>query len=199
MRGDRDIWEPLSVRAAADLFLGAPFRWWISGGHALELHARQAWRPHDDLDVGVTREQAPSAFMWLAGWDLFIASPGRMVRWDGRSLWAEHHENNVWARPTPESAWTIDLTIGSGTGDRWIYRRDPSFSLLWDEAVLRSPDGVPYLAPELQLLFKSKNPRRRDDHDAGKVIPMLDPMARSRLEDRLPAGHPWHRFLSVQR
>ena len=41
-------------------------------------------------------------------------------------------------------------------------------------AVLLSEQGIPYLAPEIQLLFKSKNNRTKDDGDATEVIPALD-------------------------
>lgn len=45
-------------------------------------------------------------------------------------------------------------------------------------AVLRSAAGIPYLAPELQLLYKSKGLRPKDDVDAAEVIlSMLDSVA----------------------
>ncbi len=197
MANDHHIWEPLSVGEAVDLFLNAPFRWWISGGHALELHTNQAWRAHTDLDIGITRTQAPSVHGWLSGWDLLISSAGRLSGWAGRPLSAERHENNVWARRTPGEAWAFDLTIGSGDDERWVYRRDPSWSLPWGEAVLLSPKGVPYLAPELLLLFKSKNPGPKDDHDAEQVIPMLGANAQQRLRTHLEAGHNWQRLFRL--
>ena len=46
----------------------------------------------------------------------------------------------------------LDVTIGEGSDENWICRRDPSVVVPWDLAVLRSSEGVPYLAPELQLL-----------------------------------------------
>jgi len=64
-----------------------------------------------------------------------------------------------------------------------------------EEAVLRTADGVPYLAPELQLLFKSEAPREKDDVDTREVIPELDPTRRARLADLLPGDHPWERLL----
>ena len=59
--------------------------------------------------------------------------------------------------------WVLDLTLGDGTDHDWIYRRDPSVQIQWDVAVLRTADGIPYLAPDLQLLFKSKGLRPKDD------------------------------------
>jgi Aminoglycoside-2''-adenylyltransferase len=197
MVGEHHTWEPLSVDEAIDVFREAPFRWWICGGRALEIHAGRAWRSHSDLDIGVTREQAPSVYGWLSDWDLFIASAGRLSEWDGRSLSAGRHENNVWARKPLGETWAFDLTIGSGTDERWVYRRDPSLSLLWDEAILCSSDGVPYLAPELQLLFKAKNHRLKDDHDAGQVIPTINLRAQRLLREHLPSGHDWQRLLGL--
>ncbi len=55
--------------------------------------------------------------------------------------------------------------------------------------------GVPYLAPELQLLFKSKGLRLKDDLDAGEVVPELDARRRAQLSRLLATGHPWQRLL----
>jgi len=61
--------------------------------------------------------------------------------------------------------------------------------------VLREPVGkVPYLAPELQLLFKSVNVRAKDQVDADEVIPNLPPDRASLLFDALPNGHEWRQL-----
>jgi len=86
--------------------------------------------------------------------------------------------------------------VGSGTDDRWVYRRDETVTRSWHEAVLRSADGIPYLAPELQLLFKSKAPRAKDDVDAGHVVPRLEPARRRSLGALLPGDHPWQQLLA---
>ena len=83
------------------------------------------------------------------------------------------------------------MTISDGSDTQWIYRRDPSVRLNWERAVLTTREGVPYLAPELQLLFKSKTPRPKDDADARQVIPELDEDRRSRLRRLLPMNHRW--------
>ena len=75
----------------------------------------------------------------------------------------------------------LDVTIGEGSDDRWIYRRDPSVRVSWAMAVLRTDEGILYLAPELQLLYKSKDIRWKDDVDAAEVIPGLDARQRNLL------------------
>lgn len=180
---------------AVALFEGAPFRWWIGGGRALELHLQQTWRFHDDLDVGVCRYQAPAVYAWLSKWDLHIAAAGRLSPWDGRHLDADRSENNVWVRSSPGSSWRFDVTIGDGTEAQWIYRRNPRIRRSWNRAVPTTDNGVPYLAPDLQLLFKSTAGRPKDALDAAKVIPALDSDEVAFLDRHLPPAHPWRRLL----
>lgn len=170
---------------------GAPFRWWISGGHALELHVGHAWRSHSDMDVGVVRAEVRLVADWLSGWSLAVAAGGELSRWNGLPLAAG--ENNLWAGRSV--AWSIDFTVGDGNDEEWIYRRDRSIRRPWPNAVRTTEGGVPYLAPELQLLFKSKDPRPTDHEDARMVIPLLAPGERAFLLRHLSDGHEWRGVL----
>ena len=189
-------WEPLSLDAAVRTFASASFRWWISGGHALELHLKRSWRDHEDTDVGVVRRDLPALYELLSEWDIHVAAAGELTTWRGEPLDITRHQNNLWCRLTAGTPWVLDVTIGEGSKSDWIYRRDPTVQRPWDMAVMRSKGGIPYLAPELQLLFKSKDPRPKDDVDAGEVIPTLDASQRNFLEHHLQADHPWQRLLA---
>lgn len=90
------------------------------------------------------------------------------------------------------------MTIGDGTATHWVYRRDPTLQLPWVDAILTTGHGVPYLAPELQLLFKSKDPRPKDNVDAEVMIPLLDGRALALLDVRL-RGHTWRDLVARHR
>lgn len=195
MGRDLDRWASTSVEEAVRVFGDAPFRWWVGGGHALELHVGDQWRTHEDFDVGISRYQASQVYRWLKDWEMYVAAAGRLSRWDGGPLRADRGENNVRLRRSSDSAWVFDLTVGEGNEGQWIYRRDASVTRPWETAVLRTRSGIPYLAPELQLLFKSKDPRPKDHTDAQRVIPVLNKRQRAFLAVHLVADHPWHRFL----
>jgi hypothetical protein len=137
----------------------------------------------------------PDVHRWLGDWDLYIAAAGSLTTWDGRPLDADLHENNVWVRESPSSPWRFDLTIGSGSPQLWAYRRDESVTRPWDHAVLHTPSGTPYLAPDLQLLFKAKSTRPKDHDDAARVIPCLGAEDREFLTKHLPPDHPWQSML----
>lgn len=179
----------------AELFADAPFRWWISGGHALELHVGRSWRQHDDVDVGICRAQAPAVHARLREWDLYVAAAGDLSSWDGHPLRIDMDENNVWARRSSQQPWAFDLTVNECTEDEWVYRRDSSVFRRWQDAVLEAPSGIPYLAPELQLLFKSKHLRAKDHDDARHVIPAMEHGRRVWLSKHLDSDHPWQHIL----
>jgi hypothetical protein len=192
---DLGIWSPLSVAAAVDVFRDATFRWFLAGGHALELALDASWRTQQDLDVGICRSDLDLVHSYLADWELYVAAAGRLHRWDGRPLSSGHQENNVWARRSADAPWAFDLTIGGGDAEIWWSRRDPSIWLPWTDAV-EDACGVPYLAPQVQLLMKAASPRPKDTLDAEVVMPALEHPQRSWLAEHLPRDHPWQRLVS---
>ena len=80
----------------------------------------------------------------------------------------------------------------------WVYRREPLVIRSPERMGLSTPAGIPYLAPELALLFKSKNTsnkeRPQDQQDFERVLPHLEPERRAWLRWALVAtspDHPW--------
>lgn len=190
-------WTPLDVGEVAELFEPAPFRWWLAGGHALEAHLHRTWRSHDDIDIGIVRADAPRLFELLTDWDIHLASDGVLTPWDGRPVDGDLADVvNLWCRPTADAPWALDVLIGEGDSGEWIYKRDWSVRRGWDDTVLRTSDGVPYLAPEVQLLFKSRSARPKDEVDAGAVVPALVADRRSWLANQLPADHVWQSIIA---
>jgi hypothetical protein len=188
-------WKPLELGDVIQIFDRWQARWWISGGVALELHLGRSWRTHHDSDVSILRDDALTLPVVLAGWDIQVAAAGALTPWDGSALAAQANQNNVWCRKAPNQPWCLDVTISEGDQECWIYRRDPTLRVPWKDAVLRNERGIAYLAPELQLLFKSKNNRMKDDRDATEVIPALAAGQQSRLAGLLPDDHPWQVLL----
>ena len=76
----------------------------------------------------------------------------------------------------------------------WIFRREPSIRRPLAAAVRVTPDGTPYLAPEIQLLYKARDLRPEDQSDFEHAAPLLDRIAGGWLRDRLSQlfpRHPW--------
>jgi hypothetical protein len=74
--------------------------------------------------------------------------------------------------------------------DTWVCRRDPSIRRPVTDAIERDPNGIPYLAPEIVLLFKAKHAARdKDAADFARVLPLLDVQRRQWLADALGVVH----------
>ena len=89
----------------------------------------------------------------------------------------------------------LDLMLGDLSDGLWRYHRDPAVTLPLEEARLRGPGGLPYLAPQAALLFKSRtrgrDPRPRDEADFAWTLPLLGERERGWLRRHLGADHPW--------
>jgi len=184
------------VATVVETFADSPFRWWFSGGRALELYLGSSWRDHADIDVGINRCDAVALPSVLTGWDIHVAAAGRLEPWTGMEPDDALNQNNLWCRREFGNPWSLDVTLGNGDTEHWIYRRDPTIRLPWADAVLFTTDRTPCLAPDLQLLFKSKNYRDKDDVDARMVIPRLEEGLRDRLAKFLSSEHPWQELIS---
>jgi hypothetical protein len=191
-----DPWKALSVAEVAALLDGLPIRWWVAGGWAIDLFVGAPTRDHDDLDVAVLRPDQLAVQSHLDGWDLRVAHHGRLTPWaPGRPLAPDEH--GIWARPDPASPWRLELLIDEVVGGRWAYRRNPAVRLPLERLGRRTATGVPYLRPEVVLLYKSRQPREPDECDARVAVPRLSAPERAWLAAAIAADTPDHHWLAM--
>jgi hypothetical protein len=195
MSPDHYDWSPLSLSEVNDLFYNLPVPWWIAGGLAIELFVGFPVRSHEDIDIAVFREDQLIIQEYLADWDLHVASASRLTPWkQGKFL--ELGVNQVWARRTPGSPWALEIMFMERDNSEWFFRRAPQVRGPLSELIRYTREGIPYLSPEIQLLFKAKEiVAAKDELDFQAVLPQLDASQRHRLLSRLevvfPQGHIW--------
>ena len=173
-------WD-LSLRPedAAQWFDGWDGPWAIAGGWAIELFVGRAVREHHDLDVVVARSDAAGLHEQLAGWELFFPSPEAFVPWQaGTSLPDEQHQ--LWCKR--DGLWTHEILFEDIRDGVLHYRKDPSVTLPVDEAIQFTPTGIPYIAPHLQLLYKSRMANQRNEIDRAAAWPLMTDAQRAWLD-----------------
>jgi hypothetical protein len=65
------------------------------------------------------------------------------------------------------------LLADSDNDNNWVCRRNPAIVQPLNAIGRHTPDGVPYLAPAIQLLYKAKNLRPKDVVDFNAVLAEL--------------------------
>ncbi len=191
-------WEPLDPVAAADLFASFPARWWIAGGWTIDLFVGRQTRTHADTDILIHRRDFPRLYAQLPGWEIHAAGrpPGHGLEFwpEGRPIPDEVHD--IWCRPTVGAPWGLQFMLLDTEGDRWIFRRDRRIggSLSQLDGASR---GIPFLAPEIQLLYKSKQPRTRDEADLRTALPHLEPERIRWLADTLRLHDPANPWIAI--
>jgi hypothetical protein len=173
--------------------------WWaVAGGWAIDCFIGSETRTHADLDIAVLRRDAQRIRQHLVGWDLHVvASPGRLEEWNG-SL-HDKSDNQLWCRPSPTEPWAFELLFNDSRGRDWLFRRNHSIRKPLD-AIAGRTQNIPYLIPEIVLLFKAKTASPTDETDLHSCLPLLSDGGRTWLREAIEstygADHPWIDSLS---
>ncbi len=168
------LWQPLSPREVAVLFANATIPWWIAGGYAIEHAVGHSIRPHADIDVLVLRRDQLQIQNILAGWNCWAADPpGTLRPWhDGEALPAD--VTDIWCRYEPTGAWRLQIMLDESSDGLWLSRRHRSVTRPLSELGVFDGAGVWYLAAEVQLFYKAKAPRLKDEADFVTALPHLN-------------------------
>jgi hypothetical protein len=190
-------WRSDGPAAVLEWLAPLSVRWWIAGGWALDLFLGEATRSHGDMDVGIFRGDASSVFATLSDWEFFEAQAGSLTRLEINAAPRKAVHSSLWCRLRGESRWAFELMLDEGSTDAWIFRRNNAIRRPLEMAIHGSSGGIPYLAPEIQLLYKSKDVRPKDQVDFERVVGRLHQEARDWLKTAVAGMYPGHDWLSA--
>jgi hypothetical protein len=149
--------------------------------------------------VQVLRRDQRAVRALLGTWDVQAALlPPRDEAWpfrtwhDGAALDLAIHD--VWCRPAPTEPWVVQLMIADTREDRWLFRHVPSIARSLATVGGVTAEGIPFVGPEIQLLYKAWRHRPKDDADFVQTLPALRPASRRWLKEaltKLNSEHPW--------
>ncbi|WP_412540329.1 hypothetical protein R8Z50_31650 [Longispora sp. K20-0274] len=187
-------WRGWTPTEAAERLAGVAAPWYVAAGWALDLFRGEVTREHEDLEIAVPRASFPEIRAALPGYTWEIPADRRLFDYDVLAGHPEAHQ--TWLSDPATGLFHLDVFREPHDGGRWVCRRDPAITLPYPEIIALSGDGIPYLIPELVLLFKARNVRDKDQKDFDGVLPLLGPDRRARLAGWLGRVHPEHAWLS---
>jgi hypothetical protein len=168
--------------------------WCVTAGWALELFRGEQTRDHEDLDIAVSADCFDALRRALGEFELFVVGEGVARAMTADALAAYHQ---TWVRDPASGKWRVDIFREPWERDTWVYRRDPRIRMPISDALGYTSDGIPYMQPEIVLLFKAKRPGPKDEADFAALLPLLDASKRGWLTEVLGLVHPGHRWLSA--
>ncbi|MFJ1812529.1 MULTISPECIES: nucleotidyltransferase domain-containing protein [unclassified Streptomyces] len=182
-------WTPSEV---AQQLAGVGPPWYVAAGWALDLFRGRQTRAHGDIEIAIPAAGFPEVRSRFPGYVFDAAGGGRI--WEDATPEVLAGVHQTWLRDPATGNYLLDVFREPHDGDTWICRRDERIRLPYSDVIHHTQDGIPYLAPELVLLFKAKHVRRKDQTDFDATVPHMTPAQRETLAEvlaRVHPGHPW--------
>jgi hypothetical protein len=189
-----DAWDAWTPREAAAILVGCDASWCVAAGWAIDLFLGRQTRDHHDLEISTPRVAFDLIHGQLGEYVVHATGGGEAIALRPDESTPVHKHQN-WVLEPRVNAWRMDIMLEPGDADTWVFRRDETIRAP-RSSVVGVRNGVPFLAPQVALLYKAKNHRPKDDHDFDNVVPHLDPLARAWLHDNLARVHPGHAWIA---
>lgn len=191
-------WERFEIREMAILLKSIDAPWWIAGGLAIDLFLNHESRTHDDLDIVINREDQSQFIESLKGWDLRETNPPGVLNPLNGDI-AALTANAIWCRENLNTPWRFEFLLAPFSHDEWIYRRTSEIRGPIDTFGWQTSEGIRVIAPEIQLLYKSKARRPKDEIDFENCLPILNANQKFWLKSAIKIehgySHPWYSLL----
>jgi hypothetical protein len=182
-------WTPGEV---ARQLAGVTTPWCVAAGWALDLFRGTQRREHGDIEIAIPAASFPEVRSRFPGYAFDGVGSGRIWADAAPDVLAAVHQ--TWLRDPATGNYLVDVFREPHDGGTWICRRDETIRLPYRDIIHHTHDGIPFLAPELVLLFKAKHVRPKDQADFDATVPHMTPVqceALAGLLARVHPGHPW--------
>lgn len=181
---------------------GFPGAWFVCGGWAIDLFLRRVTRDHADVEIGVYRDELKGLWEYFPGRRLEKVvqreGKGEWQPWQGELLQLPVHQVRI--LDLSAKLPVLEFLIHERREGEWICRRHPEVVRPLEGVWRRTFSGIPFLVPEIQLLFKAKQTRAKDQEDFENTVPRLGGEGKGWLGQvlrRFYPGHPWTTALQV--
>lgn len=158
--------------------------WFIAGGWAIDLYLGEISRPHDDIEIAIFRRDQIALQNYLNDWVLQKVENSVLSVWNQNDfLELPVHEIHCFREMSDPQ--NFEILLNERNDIEWIYRRNERVTKSLTEICLTTNSGIRFLRPEIVLLYKSKNPRAKDEQDFEAVVKHLDAESKKWLANAL--------------
>jgi hypothetical protein len=162
------------------------FSWFVAGGWALDLFLNRETRPHSDIEIGIFRNNQMKLYRYFEKRKkYYIDNRSRIgkhikTEWNKEYLRLPIHEICI-----EYDDLELEVLLNEKDEENWIYRRDEKIKLNENLAIQYSTNEIPYLSPEIVLLYKTKDLRDKDIEDIKNAAPRMSDFQKRWLIDNI--------------
>ena len=184
-------WTPSQV---AQHLAGITTPWCVAAGWALDLFRGTQTREHGDVEIAIAAANFPEIRDRFPGYAFDAVGSGRIWEEASPDVLAATHQ--TWLRDRSTGNYLLDVFREPHDGETWICRHDRRVRFSYSEIIYYTEAGIPFLAPELVLLFKAKHARPKDQADFDETVPYMNSGQRATLAGLLARVYPGHLWIA---
>lgn len=189
--------QPLKV---ASLMRGFEADWCVAGGWAIDLFLGIETRPHQDIEIAIFRRDQLALQKYLRGWHLQKVEKRAFSDWN-KDEFLELPVFEIHCFNEKNDLPRFEVLLNETNGKEWIFRRNEIVTKPLSKLYSESNSGIKFLRPEVVLLYKSKNPREKDEQDFQAAANYLDFESKEWLRNALSicySEHHWQQRLYAE-
>lgn len=168
-------------------------QWFVVGGWALDLFIGTKTRHHQDIEIGIYRSNQESFRHYLKNWNFRKVVNSQTEIWcAGEWLDPPIHELHG-----EHDGTSLEILLqDEDEAGNWLFRRNEIIRRDKRDVVLTSGSGVPFLCPEIVLLYKAKDPQNKDERDFTRLASELGTARKDWLRQAIAQCYPDHCWIS---
>ncbi|MFP5115201.1 nucleotidyltransferase domain-containing protein [Bacillaceae bacterium C204] len=179
-------------QSITSLMAGFNKTWGIAGGWAIDHFIGKETREHKDIEIAVFRKNQLYLKDYLKEWEFKKVIKGEFHSWENEFLELPVHEIHA---SNKLNGAKIEILLNETKDNDWKFRRDLRISYPLTSVWSYSETGIPYLNPEIVLLYKVKNTREKDHQDFMTIKDYLDIEKKQWLRYAIELHEPKHKWL----
>ena len=119
---------------------------------------------------------------------------GELVTWEGENLQRPIHEIHC---QNVIDGTSLEVLLNEIQHNDWIFRRDERIRYSFEKMKFVHIEDIPYLSPEVVLLYKAKDTRAKDQEDFLRVVDFLSSEEKKWLQTAIQLHMPHHKWLEL--
>lgn len=166
--------------------------WMIAGGWAIDLYLGKVTRKHKDIEIAIPRNEQQQLKEYLTNWSFDYVENSRFTPWEKNvHLSLPIHEIHA-----KNDTYQLEILLNEIDNNEWTFRRNKDIKYPLKKLMKQTAHRIPFLSPEIVLLYKAKINQEKDRLDFKNTFPLLSKETQDWLLLSIEKTHHNHDWLN---